>query len=246
MIQQPLPVRIRASDVSNALRALADVKRAEGAVRYFKTGPGQYGAGDQFLGITVPNARKVARAHSALPLSECVALLHSPWHEERLVALLILVAAHQRGTVAERAAIHRAYLANTHRVNNWDLVDTSASELVGSHVPQKGIKLLERLAKSDSLWERRIAMIATLWTIRQDDFAPTIRIAERLLDDTHDLMHKAVGWMLREMGKRDEAALTDFLDTHAARMPRTALRYAIERLSESRKRRYMAIPRASR
>jgi 3-methyladenine DNA glycosylase AlkD len=237
---------MRASDVRAAMRALADPERAVNSARFFKTGPGQYGEGDRFMGITVPEVRKVARAYAALPLAECVALLESPWHEERLVALLILVAAHERGTTAEREAIHRAYLAHTDRVNNWDLVDTSASVLVGSHVPQKGIKLLERLAKSDSLWERRIAMIATLWTIRQDDFAPTIRIAERLLGDTHDLMHKAVGWMLREMGKRDEAALTDFLDTHAARMPRTALRYAIERLSESRKRRYMAIPRASR
>lgn len=237
---------MRASDVSTALRALADPERAKGNARFFKTGPGQYGEGDQFLGITVPVARKVARAHAALPLAECVALLKSPWHEARLVALLILVAAHVRGTATERMAIHRAYLANADRANNWDLVDTSAAELVGSHVPQKGVKLLERLAKSDSLWERRIAMIATLWTIRHDDFAPALSIAERLLDDPHDLMHKAVGWMLREMGKRDEAVLIDFLDAHAARMPRTALRYAIERLGESQKRRYMAIPRAPR
>ncbi len=237
---------MRAADVRAATRALADPVRAEGGARFFKTGKGDYGEGDRFLGITVPILRKVARAHRELSLAESVALLHSPWHEERLVALLILVDAHERGTAAGRKTIHRAYLANTRYVNNWDLVDSSAAELVGAHISESGTRTIERLAKSDALWERRIAMIATLWTLRHHDFAPTLLIAERLLGDEHDLMHKAVGWMLREMGKRDEVVLTRFLDDNGSRMPRTALRYAIERLSEADKRRYMSAPTTHR
>jgi 3-methyladenine DNA glycosylase AlkD len=157
------------------------------------------------------------------------------------VALLILVDAHQRGEASEQLEIHREYLANTAYVNNWDLVDTSAGELVGSHVPSVGVRMLERLAKSSSLWERRIAIVATHWLIRRDEFGPTLMIAERLLDDDQDLIHKATGWMLREVGIRDATVLRGFLDVHAVSMPRVALRYSIEKLAEPERRRYLAM-----
>jgi 3-methyladenine DNA glycosylase AlkD len=227
-------------NIRASIQALADPERAKGVARFFKTGPGDYGEGDRFRGIRVPDLRRLARANRDLPLADVLALLHSKWHEERLVALLILVDAHERGTSALQLKIHRAYLANTAYVNNWDLVDASAEQLVGCHIAESGTKLIERLVRSKSLWERRIAMIATFHTIKQNEFAPTLLIAERLLDDEHDLMHKAVGWMLREVGKRDEKIERAFLDRHAMHMPRTALRYAIERFPNADRRRYLA------
>ena len=222
------------------MKAAADPERAIGVAGFFKTGPGDYGEGDRFLGIRVPDLRRIVRAHRGLPREDVFELLRSAWHEERLVALMLLVDAHERGTPTVRKALHRDYLANTAFVNNWDLVDTSAPELVGSHVAEGGTKLIEKLAKSASLWERRIAIVATLTTIREHDFAPTLLIAERLAGDRHDLIHKAVGWMLREVGKRDLAVLRQYLDTHAATMPRTSLRYAIERMDADERREYMA------
>lgn len=231
----------RLREVRTEVAALANAERAEGAARFFKTGPGEYGEGDKFLGITVPMLRKVARSARDLALDDLLKLLHSAWHEERLLALMVMVDQHAKGSEKERLAIHRAYLANTRYINNWDLVDASVAQVVGYHVGARGIGFLERLAKSKSLWERRIAIVGTFYDIRSNQFAPTLRIAERLLADEHDLLHKAVGWMLREVGKRDVGVLRRFLDTHAATMPRTALRYAIERFTPGERKHYMAM-----
>lgn len=230
-------------DVRATIRSAANPERALGVARFFKTAAGEYGEGDRFLGITVPELRKIARSNRALSRSGTLKLLDSPWHEERLVALVILVTKHQEAAPEEATWLHRAYLANTAWVNNWDLVDVSAAEMVGSHIAANGMGMLERLARSSSVWERRIAIIATFWTIKRDDFTPTLMIAERLLEDEHDLIHKAVGWMLRETGNRDVAVLRQFLDRHATTMPRVALRYAIERLGEQERRRYLAMRR---
>lgn len=223
------------------LRALADPTRAEGNARFFRTGPGEYGEGDRFLGVTVPQVRVVVRRHRALPLADALALLDSAWHEERLCAVLLLVERHARGDDAERRAVLDAYLARAAaQVNNWDLVDASAAQIVGPNVGAGDLALLDRLAASASLWERRIAMVATLHHIRAGDPRPAFHVAERLLADRHDLIHKAAGWMLREAWKRDPAATEAFLRRHLARLPRTTLRYAIERVPEAERRRWLA------
>ena len=221
------------------MKSAADPARAIGTAGFFKTGPGEYGEGDKFLGITVPALRRIARAHRELEAADRLTLLRSPWHEERAIALMLLVDAHERASAREKTALHREYLAHTQWINNWDLVDASAAEMVGTHVVAKGTALIEKLARSRSLWERRIAIVATFASLRVNDFAPTLLIAERLLTDRHDLIHKAVGWLLREVGKRDITTLRGFLDEHAAMMPRTALRYAIERLDPSERADYM-------
>lgn len=230
------------ADVRGRLRRLADPDRAAVFRRFFQTGPGQYGEGDQFLGIQVPPVRALAKECHDLAEADVLALLRSPLHEERLLALLVLVSQYARGDEAARKRIHDLYLVNTLYVNNWDLVDTSAEYLVGAHLSGKrALGLLDRLAGSASVWERRIAVVATFHFIKQAEFGPTVRVAERLLADGHDLIHKAVGWMLREVGKRDGAALRAFLDAHAGRMPRTALRYAIERFAEAERRKYLGM-----
>jgi 3-methyladenine DNA glycosylase AlkD len=220
-----------ASDVQAALRDRADPDRAAHARRYFKTGHGEYGEGDEFLGISMPDARRVARRHRDLPLPESVALLASPVHEDRMTALVILVAQHRRGDAAARAAIHSAYLARTARVNNWDLVDVSAPEIVGEHLRGGSHGLLDELARSPSVWERRIAIIATLAFIKAGELDDTFRLSLALADDPHDLIHKACGWMLREAGKVDEGRLVAFLAEHHEQLPRTTIRYACERLA---------------
>jgi len=220
------------------IRTLAKPKRATHSLTFFKTGPGQYGEGDKFLGLTVPMMRLVVREFRDLPLPDAAALLASPWHEDRLVALMILVEQYRR-TPAARAAIFRLYLGHTNRINNWDLVDVSAANVVGAHLEERSRKPLYRLAKSKSLWERRIAIVATLHFIRRNQFEDTLAISKILLGDKQDLIHKACGWMLREVGKRDENVLREFLDEHAATMPRTMLRYAIERLPD--RQRYLAL-----
>lgn len=206
---------------------------------FFKTGPGQYGEGDRFLGSRVPDLRKVAREFASLSMTEIQSLLASPWHEERLLALVILVRQYAKGEERERNAIYALYLRSTGRINNWDLVDVSAPQIVGLHLLTRDRRPLYRLVKSRSVWERRIAIIATQQFIRGGEFEDTLALAEALLDDEHDLIHKAAGWMLREVGKRDRRALEAFLDRHAATMPRTMLRYAIERLPPARRRRYL-------
>jgi len=208
-------------------------------MRYFQTGAGQYGEGDRFLGVMVPQIRQVAREVRDLPLAAAVELLESPWHEERLCALLLLVRRFERGDDAARREIFDVYLGSTAHINNWDLVDVSAHRIVGAWLQDRPRAPLYRLARSRQLWERRIAIIATARFIDRSDFADTLALSELLLDDDHDLMHKAVGWMLREVGKRDVAVLEAFLASHRSRMPRTALRYAIERFPEAKRRRFL-------
>jgi 3-methyladenine DNA glycosylase AlkD len=222
------------------LHRLGSPERAEHSLRFFKTGPGQYGEGDKFLGLTVPEMRSLARKYRELSDDDALKLLASPWHEDRLVALILLVNAFERGDESRRKRIHRAYLANARHINNWDLVDVSAGSIVGSHLDSRNISLLERLAKSDDVWERRIAIVATLAFIREGKFRPTLRISGLLLEDSHDLIHKAAGWMLREVGKRDRAVLDGFLKKSYRKMPRTMLRYAIERHPEPIRKRYLA------
>ena len=227
------------SALKRALRAVGSPKRAASHSWFFKTGPGEYGEGDKFLGVTVPEIRRLARQYDGIPLGAAAVLLKSAWHEERMLALLILVRQYARAGDKQRAAIHRTYLRHTRWINNWDLVDCSAAQLVGAHLENDGLATLTRLAKSRSVWERRIAIIATYHPIRQREFTQTLAIAALLRDDGHDLIHKAVGWMLREVGNRDRSVEERFLKTHAARMPRTMLRYAIERFPEPLRQRYL-------
>jgi 3-methyladenine DNA glycosylase AlkD len=217
------------------LRALSDPKKTQVLQRFFKTGKGEYGEGDVFLGVMVPQSRLVARKYTDLALHDVRKLLHSKIHEERLVALLILV--RRYGRDPEQTAMF--YLDNISRVNNWDLVDLTAPCILGAYLERRDRAVLYGMARSASLWERRIAIIATQHFIRAGDFGDTLKIAEILLADRHDLMHKAVGWMLREVGKRDLAAEEAFLKTHCGRMPRTMLRYAIERFPPEKRWAYM-------
>ena len=220
-------------DLRRRLREAAEPERVENLRRFFKTGPGGYGEGDVFLGVRVPEARKIARRFDALDEKTVLGLLQSPVHEERLVALVILVRRHERGDEATRERVYGLYLENTARVNNWDLVDVSAPQIVGAHLLDRDRTVLDRLARSPSLWERRISIMATFAFIRAGDFKDTLQLARVLLRDEHDLIHKATGWMLREVGNRDEGVLVRFLEEHAPRMPRTMLRYAVERLDPS-------------
>jgi 3-methyladenine DNA glycosylase AlkD len=232
-----------ATEARRRLRALADPAQVPVLRRFFKTGPGEYGAGDVFLGVKVPRIRALVRELHALPLGEIETLLGSAIHEERMLALLLLVRRFERGRDEDgRRAIHELYLANTARVNSWDLVDATAPRLVGAFLERRGRGVLRRLIRSGSMWERRIAMVATLHFIRAGDLDDTFRLAARLLDDPEDLLHKAAGWMLREAGKRDRPALERFLGRHCERMPRVMLRYAIEQLPEPERRRWLAIP----
>ncbi|HXH94514.1 MAG TPA: DNA alkylation repair protein [Thermoanaerobaculia bacterium] len=228
-----------AKGIERALRADRNPLLASHHLRFFKCGPGEYGEGDAFLGVAVPPLRALSKRYKSVEVSEAVALLQSKWHEVRLLALMILVHLYERGDDAGREAIYRAYLANTNRISNWDLVDVSAHKIVGAHLRDRDRTPLLALAKSEMLWERRIAIIATLDFIRQDDFRDTLRIVEALLTDRHDLIHKAAGWMLREVGKRDQAVLERFLRKHARVMPRTMLRYAIERFPAELRAKYM-------
>lgn len=234
--------RLLASSVRAALRHHADTTRARAVARFFKCGPGEYGEGDRFIGVTVPAQRRVARQFRDLPLAEVDALLQSPVHEERLTALFILVEQFRRHE-AQRQRIVRLYLRRLRFVNNWDLVDSSAPQILGAWLLDKPRERLDRLARSRNLWERRIAMVATLQFIVKGESADAIRIATILLKDEHDLIHKAAGWMLREVGKRaDVDALRGFLRRHAATMPRTMLRYAIERFPPAERARWLAAP----
>jgi 3-methyladenine DNA glycosylase AlkD len=221
------------------LEILADPGQAAILQRFFKTGPGQYGAGDRFRGIRVPVLRKLAKKYRNLSLEEAEGLLQSSFHEDRLLALLILMQRYYAGDLAQREKIHRLYLNRRNQVNNWDLVDASAPHLVGHYLRDRPKNLLSRLAASGSLWERRMAIIATSDFIKQGSVDETLRIARLLLHDPEDLIHKAVGWMLREVGKREMAVAEAFLQAHYRRMPRTMLRYAIERFPEARRLAYL-------
>jgi 3-methyladenine DNA glycosylase AlkD len=228
-----------ALDVQKRLRSLGDPEAAKAVARYFKTGSGQYGEGDVFLGLRAAVMHGLAKEYHALPLDELTVLLRSPIHEDRLLALLILVRRVSRADKAIKEQVYKLYVAHTRYINNWDLVDASARDIVGGYLADKSRKPLDRLAGSKSLWERRISIIATHHFIRQDDFADTLRIAERLLKDREDLIHKAVGWMLREVGKRHQATLEAFLMRYGRTMPRTALRYAIERFPDEMRRAFL-------
>ncbi len=232
------------SKLRSRLKELASSADAKIVQRFFKTAPGEYGAGDQFIGIRVPVLRGLVKEFRQLSLREVASLLRSPIHEERLLALLLWVDAYQRADAAGRDAIYAAYLKNLSRINNWDLVDGSAPYILGRHLENRSRAILFTLAASKNLWHRRVAMLATLHFIRAQDFTDALRLAELLRDDEHDLMHKAVGWMLREIGKRDVAVLENFLAKHATRMPRTMLRYAIEKFPERERKRYLAAGKA--
>ena len=228
-----------ARSISRVLRALGDADIAQHSQRFFKTGKGEYGEGDCFLGIRVPVLRQHVRQYRDVESEEALKLLSSRYHEERLFALLLLVDKFKRATAEEQTWIYKQYLANTQYINNWDLVDSSADKIVGAYLEQRSRKPLYKLAKSKSLWERRIAIMATFHFIRQDDFKDTLAICELLIGDKEDLIHKATGWMLRETGKRNLNVEKDFLDRHCRVMPRTMLRYAIERLPEADRRAYL-------
>jgi 3-methyladenine DNA glycosylase AlkD len=226
--------------IEERLCRLANAEKAAVLRRFFKTGPGEYGEGDLFLGINVPPLRQLAREYQELGLEAAAALLQSRWHEARLLALLVLVRRFARADEAGRRAIYDLYLAHTAFINNWDLVDLSAPHIVGAYLSDRSRRPLYRLARSRLLWERRMAVIATFRFIRAGDFEETLAIARILIEDREDLIHKAAGWMLREVGKRDRAALEAFLDAHGRRLPRVMLRYAIERLPPARRRAYLA------
>jgi 3-methyladenine DNA glycosylase AlkD len=230
---------VTAAIAEKRLKALAEPRRAAVVAGYFKTGPGQYGEGDKFLGLTVPQLRGLVKEFHGLPVDECVKLLQSEFHELRLFALLLMVDAYKRGDDATKAKLFRTYIANTKRINNWDLVDVSAEHIVGAQLLDRDHALLTRFAKSKLLWERRMAIIATLYYIRRNEFTYTFKIAELLMEDREDLIHKAVGWMLREVGNRDRAAEERFLKKHYQHMPRTMLRYAIEKFEPARRKAYL-------
>ncbi|MDD5165414.1 MAG: DNA alkylation repair protein [Candidatus Pacebacteria bacterium] len=234
---------ITAAQVEKELRKLGKPAKAKVLSGFFKTGKGEYGEGDKFLGVTVPIQRNVAKKYSELDLNEIAKLIQNPVHECRLTGLEILVMQYEKakkcGNITLQEKIIAFYLKNTKYINNWDLVDATAPYMLGDWLLNNDRDILYMFVKSKKLWERRISIISTYAFIRAGDFKDTIKISELLLKDSHDLMHKAVGWMLREVGKRDELVLMRFLNTHAHMMPRTALRYAIEKFPESRRKAYL-------
>jgi 3-methyladenine DNA glycosylase AlkD len=235
-------------DLRKELEAGNDPARAAFFRRFFKCGPGQYGEGDTFRGgFTLPQVRALARAYRHLSVEDAAELLGSPWHEDRQLALIHLVHLYERALPPLREQIHKLYLKQVGKgVNNWDLVDGSAPRIVGGHLFEKrDTRLLDNWARDRNLWRRRVAMLATLAFLKNGSFGETLRIAEALLQDKEDLIHKAAGWMLREMGKRETAPLVAFLDRHAAVMPRTMLRYALEKFPEKTRRAYMSAGKAS-
>ena len=228
-----------AHQILSELNALADPDKAVQLQRFFKTGSGEYGEGDRFMGIRVPESRLRARKHRELALPELDRLLASSWHEARLTALLIMVLQARSADEGRMKELYEFYLSHTDRINNWDLVDTSAEHIVGAWLFPRSRKPLHRLARSNSLWERRIAIMATFHFIKRDDFGETLALAERLGQDREDLIHKAVGWMLREVGNRDRTVEEAFLRPCYQALPRTLLRYAIEKFPEELRKRYL-------
>lgn len=228
--------------VQETLKELSDANRADSSRWFFKTGPGEYGEGDEFIGVRVPDQRKVTKKYKELELSEIQKLLDSPIHEHRLTALFILITQYERAkSDREKEAIYNMYLQDVANgnVNNWDLVDSSAHKIVGRHLMDRPRDILYKLAQSKNLWEQRVSIISTFWFIKNDQFGNTLLIAEKLLKHEHDLIHKAVGWMLREIGNRDYVVEEEFLKKHYNKMPRTMLRYAIEKFPESTRQKYL-------
>lgn len=232
-------MKTKTKEIQKELEAYIDPVKRDFLPYFFKTGKGQYGEGDKFLGVVVPNTRQVAKRHKEEPFEVMADLLQSEWHECRLCALLMLVERYKKSDETGRKAIYDFYLTQTCRVNNWDLVDLSAPYIVGEYLKDKSREDLYRLADSPLLWDQRIAVVATITLIRNNDFIDTLRLSEKLLLHEHDLMRKAVGWMLREMGKRDKDLLLQFLDQYSKKMPRTMLRYSIEKLTEEERKYYM-------
>ncbi len=230
------PDRSPANRIKSDLAALANQERAQKHRRFFKTGPGEYAEGDIFLGIKVPELRRLAKQHSGIEMAGIEDLLRSPVHEHRQLALFLLIQRFEKANDKTRAEIADFYLANTEYINNWDLVDCSAHTILGAFVYERDKAILYRLVHSANLWERRIAIVATWHFIRRGQVGDTLKLAALLIDDSQDLIHKSVGWMLREAGKRDETALVAFLEAHYGQMPRTMLRYAIERFPATRRR----------
>ena len=226
--------------IKKELRKKRDRSRAKFLQTFFKTGKGQYAEGDIFLGITVPEIRKKAKKHRSVPVKELSDLLSSRFHEERMCALLILVEKYSASE--EKEPVVRFYLKNRKSINNWDLVDVTAHKILGDWLKnRKDRSVLFRLARSKSLWDRRISVMASFAFIRNKDYETTLKLAESLLGDEDDLIHKAVGWMLREIGKRDKKTEEAFLKKHAGKMPRTMLRYAVERFSAKERKKYLGI-----
>jgi len=232
-------IAMTSQKIQKYLRQFASKEKAKLLQGFFKTGPGQYGEGDIFLGVMVPNIRLTVKEFADAPIAEVLKLLRSFFHEERLLALLLLVRKFEKGDEVVRKRIYTHYLKNTKYINNWDLVDLSAPKIVGPWLDGRSRSLLYRFARSKYIWERRIAILATFPFIRKGDFADALALSETLLADDHDLMHKAVGWMLREVGKKDVVVLEGFLRKNYDHMPRTALRYAIERFPEAKRKKYL-------
>ncbi len=229
-----------AAHLDKHMKSLKNPAKAKVLAGFFKTAPGQYGHGDQFLGITVPQSRIIAKTYAHLPVSELNILIQSPWHEIRVVSLFIAVAQFKKGTPQEQHTIVRFYLNNTKFINNWDLVDLSAYHVLGPWAHTKETTLLRKLARSNHLWEKRMAIVATFHFIRQGDAKETFAIADMLMQDEHDLMHKSIGWMLREVGKRvDRPTLEKYLQSRYKTMPRTMLRYAIEHFPQEQRQKYL-------
>ena len=228
-----------AQDIQKRLKKLGNKERAAISQRFFKTGPGEYGEGDVFIGIRVPVLRALVKEYADLSGAQILILLRSHIHEERLLALLLLVDSFSQGDEAARTSIFELYLKHTEFINNWDLVDSSAAQIVGAYLMDKSKAVLYRLAESANLWERRIAIMSTFHFVKHHEFSETLKIAKILLFDRQDLIHKATGWMLREIGKRHLKTEERFLKVHYKKMPRTMLRYAIEKFPEQKRQRYL-------
>ncbi len=226
-------------DIQKRLKKLGNKKHAAISQRFFKTGPGEYGEGDVFIGIRVPVLRKLVKEYSELSVEDAAVLLRSQIHEERLFALLLLVRLFSKDDDVRRTIIYNMYLENTAFVNNWDLVDSSAEHIVGAYLMNRSKAVLYRLAESEDLWERRISVISTFHFIKRHEFSETLKVSKMLLFDRQDLIHKATGWMLREIGKRQLRTEENFLKAHYKKMPRTMLRYAIEKFPEQKRQRYL-------
>lgn len=234
-----MAIRLTAAAMRSELRTLGDSDIAAHSARFFKSGPGEYGEGDRFLGLRVPVLRSVVKKYRGAPLRAVLSLLRSSWHEERLFAVLLLAQEYRLGNASDKKAIYEAYLSNRAYINNWDIVDSSAHLIVGPQLEAGSRDILYELAASEQLWDRRIAMMSTFHFIRRNEFRDALRIACLLKCDEHDLIHKAVGWMLREIGNRDLPVEEQFLKKHYRTMPRTMLRYAVEKFPETRRKAYL-------
>lgn len=235
--------KVHATELASALKAVSSPKRAKSSIRFFKTGPGDYAEGDKFIGVSVPDARKVAIKFKSLPLSESKKLIESAIHEERLSALLVLIEQFEKADAKKQEEIFNFTIKHRAFINNWDLVDGAAPAIIGAYLWQRDRSLLLKLAESKILWERRIAMVSCLYFIREKESSFALQIAEILLEDKHDLMHKALGWMLREIGKNcGKNILTAFLKKHYKNLPRTALHYAIEHFPPAERKAWLKGP----